>query len=190
MYKHQKVSRQSFFYFNCRKSQILYINMDTKTHVRSVSVFNNCLLKMVQIWISFSKVVTPFSVSCFLSLRHLSIAASLGFLTTTESSTLNKAQMQSPSNPNEMAGLLSSSIMHYSCFLLISFSCSHFSNHSFCLLMNIFLPCWERERERKRATEGETEAKRERPSARRRNGLVALHPWVICGREALYFIMG
>lgn len=32
--------------------------------------------------------------------------------------------------------------------------------------------------------------KRKRPSARRRNGLMALHPWVICGGEALYFITG
>lgn len=83
--------------------------------------------------------------SPLLSLTYPTISCNLVFLTTPESSALNKAQMQSPSNPNEMARLLSSSIMHYSCFLLISFSSSHFSNHSFCLLMNIFLLPSERE---------------------------------------------
>lgn len=62
---------------------------------------------------------------------------------------LIKPKCNLPLTPMRWRGLLSSSIMHYSCFLLISFSSSHFSNHSFCLLMNIFLPCSEREAKQK-----------------------------------------
>lgn len=114
--------------FRLQESPIIYNNLDMTAHKNGKNSVG-CSRRNL-------------SFLCpLLTVRRPSIASSLGSLTTTESSTLNKTQMQSPSNPNEMAGLLSSSIMHYSCFLLISFSSSHFSNHSFCLLMNIFLPC-------------------------------------------------